>query len=85
MQLKKFYRKGCQLFEAHVEEASKDEVSKIGDHVVLKEFEDVFQEVPGLPLKRYIDFYVNLMPRAAPVTKDPYRMSTPTKRVSIVA
>jgi hypothetical protein len=46
MQLKKCYRKGCQLFAAHVEEASKDEVSNIGDHAVLKEFEDVFQEVP---------------------------------------
>jgi hypothetical protein len=34
--------KGCQLFATHVEEASKDEVSKIGDHVVLIEFEDVF-------------------------------------------
>jgi hypothetical protein len=42
MQLKKCYRKGCQLFATHVEEASKDEVSNIGYHVVLKEFEDVF-------------------------------------------
>jgi hypothetical protein len=42
MQLKKCYRKGCQLFVAHVEEASKDEVSKIEDHETLKYFEDVF-------------------------------------------
>jgi hypothetical protein len=42
MQLKKCYRKGCQLFAAHVEEASKDEVSNIEDHAVLKEFKDVF-------------------------------------------
>ena len=77
MQLKNFYRKGCQLFAAHVEEASKDEVSKIGDHAVLKEFEDMFQEVPGLPSKRDIDFSVNLMPGVAPMSKDPYKMSTP--------
>jgi hypothetical protein len=77
IQLKKCYRKGYQLFVAHVEEASKDEVSNIGDHAVLKEFEDVFQEVPGLPPKRDIDFSVNLMPREAPVSKAPYRMSTP--------
>jgi hypothetical protein len=38
MQLKKCLRKDYQLFAAHVEEASKDEVSNIGDHVVLKEF-----------------------------------------------
>jgi hypothetical protein len=77
MQLKKCYRKGCQLFEAHVVEASKDDVSNIGDHGVLKDFEDVFQEVPRLPPKRYIDFSINLMPGAAPVSKSPCRMSTP--------
>jgi hypothetical protein len=42
MQLKKCYMKGCQLFATHVEEASRDEVSNIGDHVVLTEFEDIF-------------------------------------------
>ena len=77
MQLKKCYMKGCQLFAAPVEEASRDEVSKIGYHDVLTKFEDVFQEAPGLPLKRDIDFSINLMPGAAPVSKTPYRMSTP--------
>jgi hypothetical protein len=77
MQLKNCYTKGCQLFVAHAEEAFRDEVSKIGDHAVLTEFEDVFQEVPRLPLKRDIDFSINLMPRAAPMSKYPYRMSTP--------
>jgi hypothetical protein len=77
MQLKKCYRKGCQLFAARVEEASRDEVSKIGDHAVLTKFEDVFQEVPRLPRKRDINFSINLMPVAAPVSKTSYRMSTP--------
>ena len=77
MQLKKCYKKGCQLIATHVEEASKYEVSKIGDHAVLTKFEDVFQEVPRLPLKRDINFSINLMPGAAPVSKAPYRMSIP--------
>jgi hypothetical protein len=77
MQLKNFYRKGCQLFVAHVEEASKDEVSRIGDHEVLTEFKEIFQEVPRPPLKRDINFSINLMPGVAPVSKAPYRMSTP--------
>jgi hypothetical protein len=77
MQLKKCYRKCCQLFAACVEEASRDEVSKIGYHEALAEFKDIFQEVPRLPLKRDIDFNINLMPGAAPVSKAPYRMSTP--------
>jgi hypothetical protein len=77
MQLKKCYRKGCQIFASHMEEASKDKVPNLEDHVVLKYFEDVFREVLGLLLKRDINFSINLMPRAAPVSKTPYRMSTP--------
>jgi hypothetical protein len=77
MQLKKFYRKGYQLFAARVEEASRDAISKIGDHEVLTKFKDIFHEVPGLPPKRDIDFSINLMLGATPISKAPYRMSTP--------
>jgi hypothetical protein len=77
MQLEKCYRKGCQLFAAQVEEESRDVVSNMEDHEVLKEFKDVFQEVPRLTPKRDIDFSINLMPGVAPVSKAPYRMSTP--------
>ena len=42
MQLKKCYMKGYQIFVAHIEGTPKDKVSNIEDHVVLKEFEDVF-------------------------------------------
>jgi hypothetical protein len=77
LQLKKCYRKGCQIFAAHMEETPKDKVPNLEDHAVLENFEDVFKEVPGLPPKRDIDFSINLMPGAAPVSKTPYRMSTP--------
>jgi hypothetical protein len=43
LQLKKSYRKGCQLFAAHMEETSRDKMPDIEDHAVLKEFEDVFK------------------------------------------
>ena len=40
--------------------------------------EDVFpDEIPGLPPKRDIDFTIELVPGAAPMSKTPYRMSTP--------
>jgi hypothetical protein len=60
MQLKKCYRKGCQLYAARVEEAYRDVVSNLEDHEVLKEFKDVFQEVPRLPPTRDIDFSIIL-------------------------
>ena len=39
---------------------------------------DVFpDEIPGLPPKREIGFTIDLVPGSAPVSKTPYRMSTP--------
>jgi hypothetical protein len=43
----------------------------------LKEFEDVFKEILEFPSKRYIDFYINMMPGATPISKTPYGMSMP--------
>jgi hypothetical protein len=77
LRLKKCYRKGCQIFAAHMEKTPKDKVPNLEDHAVLEYFEDVFKEVPGISPKRDIDFSINSMPGAAPMSKNPYRMSTP--------
>jgi hypothetical protein len=77
LQLKKCYRKGCQIIAAHLAETPKDKVPNLEDYAVLEDFEDVFKEVPRLPPRRDIDFSINLMPGAVPVSKTPYRMSTP--------
>jgi hypothetical protein len=77
LQLKKGYRKGCQVFALHMEKEPKDKVPSIEDYAILKEYEDVFKEILGLPSKRYIDFSINLMLGGAPVSKTPYMMSTP--------
>jgi hypothetical protein len=50
----KVLQEGCQIFAAHMEEASKDKVSNIEDHAVLEDFEDVFKEVPGLPQREIL-------------------------------
>ena len=78
MQLNKFYRKGCQLYAAHILEATGNETTRLEDFHVLQEFRDVFpNEILGLPPKRDIDFTIELVPGVAPVSKTPYRMSTP--------
>jgi hypothetical protein len=61
----------------HVEEAPMDKVPSIEGCVVLKGSEDVFKEIPGLPPKIDINFSTNLMSGGEPVSKIPYRMSTP--------
>ena len=78
MQLKKFCRKGCRLYAAHVLKATENETPRLEDFWVLREFKNVFpDEILGLPPKRDIDFMIELVPRVAPVSKTPYKMSTP--------
>ena len=48
------------------------------DIPVLKEYTDVFlEEVMGLPLKKELDFTIELVPGAVPSSKAPYRMNIP--------
>ena len=48
------------------------------DHAILREYKDVFpEEVSGLPPRRDIDFSIELVPRTVPMSRTPYRMSTP--------
>jgi hypothetical protein len=76
LQLKKCYRKGCQIIVAHLVVKPRDKVPNLEDYAVLEDFEDMFKEVPRLPPRRDIDFSINLMLGAEPVSKTPYRMST---------
>ena len=78
MQLKKFCRKGFQLYAAHILEATQNETPRLEDFHLLQEFRDVFpDEIPRLPPKRDIDFTIELVSGATPVSKTPYRMSKP--------
>jgi hypothetical protein len=52
LQLKKCYRKGCQIIVAHLAETPRDKVPNLEDYAFLEDFEDVFKEVPGLPPRR---------------------------------
>ena len=60
-----------------MEETKTTKGSSLEYFSVLQEFEDVFQEIPGLPPRREIDFSIDLVPRPTPVSKEPYKMNTP--------
>jgi hypothetical protein len=45
LQLKRCFRKGCQLYAAHVEDLDKRKGPSLEYFVVLQEFEDVFEEI----------------------------------------
>ena len=46
----------------------------LADILIIKYFEDVFQDISGLPLKREIDVCIELVPETLLINKTPYRM-----------
>jgi len=74
-----------QQFEREIQEGAKCFVlltcsivtAKVQKNMfVVQEFMDVFpDEIPGLPPKREIEFAINLIPEAGPVSISPYRMT----------
>ena len=78
MQLKWSFHKGCQVFVVTVNEIDEeDSAGKTLDHPILQEYADVFSsEILGMPLQRDIDFSIELTPRAEPISRAPYRMTT---------
>eukprot|EP00253_Pinus_taeda_P011753 PITA_11753 len=69
-QLAKCLRKGCQIYAIQVGYVdAKNKTTTLDNIPVIQEFADVFpEELPGLPPKRDIDFTIELIPGAAPVS-----------------
>ena len=42
---------------------------------IIQDFEDIFQEILGLPPKREIDFCIELVPGTSPISKTLYWMA----------
>ncbi|GKD89241.1 hypothetical protein Tco_1364748 [Tanacetum coccineum] len=63
------------IIRAHVMENKSDE-KRLDDIPVVREFSEVFPEnLPGLPPIRQVEFQIDLIPRAAPVARAPYRLA----------
>ena len=48
----------------------------LADILIVQDFEDVFHDILGLPPKREIDFYIELVPGTLLISKTPYRMAS---------
>jgi hypothetical protein len=76
--MRKYCRKGCPLYAIQVLKIIEGAKPSPDDHPILREYRDVFlEEVLGLPPRRDIDFSIELAPGAVPMSRTPYRMSTP--------
>lgn len=79
MQMKRCAWKGCQLFAVRLrdvdEEVSTEEL--LQKHSILQEFAGVFpSEILGMPPRRDIEFWIDLVPGDEPISRAPYRMTT---------
>nr|GEW12695.1 hypothetical protein [Tanacetum cinerariifolium] len=74
----KYMAKGCQIFLAHIsarKEEDKSEGKQLKNVLVVRDFPEVFPEnLSGLLLARPVEFQIDLIPRAAPVARAPYRL-----------
>lgn len=75
MRMRSYLRKGYEVFLCSVMDASKSEPD-LSQIPIVREYPDVFpDEIPGMPPHRVIDFCIDLVPGAAPISKAPYRMA----------
>jgi hypothetical protein len=76
MKVKRCMRQGFRLYV--VEAVSVRKGPSLDQYPVLSEFKVVFpNELPGLPPERELDFTIEIKPGAEPISKTPYRMTTP--------
>ena len=63
---------------AYVVDTQVGEQVLVSDVPVVREFDDVFpKELPGVPPERQVEFRIDLVLGAAPITKVPYRLAPP--------
>ncbi|GJZ59750.1 putative reverse transcriptase domain-containing protein [Tanacetum coccineum] len=71
----RYISRGCQVFVAQIMEKKSDE-KRLEDIPVVREFPEVFPEdQPGLPPIHQVEFQIDLIPRATPVARAPYRLA----------
>ncbi|XP_073041882.1 uncharacterized protein [Primulina eburnea] len=67
---------GEEIYLSVINEVKVEEVLKLEDIPIVQEFLDVFpEELPGEIPDREVEFEINLVPGAAPISKAPYRMA----------
>ena len=80
MQAKHSCKKGCVMFVLHISSVKGKEVEDadvLNRYPMLQKFQDVFlEDITEFPPHRKVYFSIELVPRAAPASKAPYRMST---------
>ncbi|KAL1224635.1 RNA-directed DNA polymerase-like protein [Cardamine amara subsp. amara] len=75
MQAERMINRGCEVYLATISLPETVEEAKVQDIRVVREFQDVFQSLQGLPTSRSDPFTIELEPGTTPISKAPYRMA----------
>ena len=71
LQLRKSMHKGCKIYTILV--LNEKGVAKCLEHLpVVREFENVFLELPGMPPERELEFTIDLKLWTEPIARTPY-------------
>nr|GEV23304.1 hypothetical protein [Tanacetum cinerariifolium] len=74
-----YMAKGCQIFLAQISSKKEEDKSKgkqLKDVPIVRDFPEVFfEDLPGLPPARPVEFQIDLIPRFAPVARAPYQLA----------
>ena len=66
----------AEAFLAYIEELVQQDPGRLlGETRIASEYQDVFQDIPGLPPVREIEFCIELQPGTVPISRAPYRMA----------
>nr|GEZ23141.1 putative reverse transcriptase domain-containing protein [Tanacetum cinerariifolium] len=72
---RKYIKRGCHLFLAHVIEKEKSE-RRLKDVPVIRDFPEVFpDDLSVLPSPRQVEFKIDLVPGAAPIARVLYHLA----------
>ena len=75
LKMKTLLRKGLPSYLCHIRKIE-DEILTPESVPVVNEFLDVFpEEIPGMPPVRAVEFTIDLVPGAGPISKAPYRLA----------
>lgn len=81
MQANRSCKKGCVLFVVHISSDKGNDVEDeevLSRYQILQKFQDVFPiDISELTPHREVEISIDLVPREAPTSVTPYRMSTP--------
>ncbi|KAL0292844.1 UNVERIFIED_CONTAM: hypothetical protein Scaly_3151800 [Sesamum calycinum] len=74
IEAKRLILEGCEAYLAHVINAEKVNLT-MEEISIVRDFPEVFPDLPGLPPNREVDFTIDTIPGVAPISIAPYRMA----------